>query len=166
MNALTHAPLLTPLAWSLIHFLWQGALVGLVYVCLRRMLRHATPQSRYLLALSALLILTLLPVLTFFHLGGWLTHNSHPNAVQSVATFATVTPAAAPASSAAPAVCLPVVDCVRLAPRRGRYGAAGIPRLAAGNTLAAGVRVTTACLGAIASKPVRADAHTTSDSIV
>lgn len=104
MNALAHSALLTHVAWSLIHLLWQGTLLGLVYACLRRMLRRAAPQSRYLLALSALLILALLPVLTFFYLGGWYTHDAYTNAIQSVTTFATVAPAAALAPSAAPAV--------------------------------------------------------------
>ena len=104
MNALTHAPLLTPLAWSLIHFLWQGALVGLVYVCLRRMLRHATPQSRYLLALSALLILTLLPVLTFLYLGSGHAPAADPIAARPVMMFTATTLPASQASSAVPAI--------------------------------------------------------------
>lgn len=67
--------MLQHLAWSLIHLLWQGALVGLAYWCVRRTLRNATPQARYLLALGTLLVLILLPLCTFVWLGGWYMSN-------------------------------------------------------------------------------------------
>lgn len=73
--------LLAHLAWSLIHFLWQGALVGLVYWCARRWLRNATPQARYLLALAAMLALALLPLCTFFYLGPWHVDHTGPSTV-------------------------------------------------------------------------------------
>lgn len=71
MNVLTHSPLLAHLGWSLLHFLWQGVLVGLIYFCLRRWLRQAAPQWRYLLAMSTLLVLVVLPVATFCYLANW-----------------------------------------------------------------------------------------------
>lgn len=58
------------LGWTLLHFLWQGAVVGLFYVCLRTLLADAAPQARYLLSLSILAILALLPVATFWYLSG------------------------------------------------------------------------------------------------
>ncbi|MGB9429785.1 MAG: M56 family metallopeptidase [Gammaproteobacteria bacterium] len=64
------------LGWALIHFLWQGALVAVIYLCLRHALRHSKPQSRYTLALAALFVLTVLPLFTFFYLSGW--HTGHP----------------------------------------------------------------------------------------
>lgn len=70
MGALADSVVLAHIAWSLIHFLWQGALVGLVYLGVRRALRNATPQTRYLLALGTLLVLMLLPLCTFLWLGG------------------------------------------------------------------------------------------------
>ena len=81
MNAVAQSAPLTHLGWSLIHFLWQGAFVGLGYFCLRRLLRHAAPQARYILALGTLLILALLPLCTFFYLGGWHGHQPDPAAV-------------------------------------------------------------------------------------
>lgn len=104
MNALVHAPLLTHLAWSLIHFLWQGALLGLCYACLRWLLRHAAPQSRYLLALSALLILALLPVLTFLYLGSGHAPAADPIAARQLMMFTATGPSASQASSAVPAI--------------------------------------------------------------
>ncbi|MDE2273964.1 MAG: hypothetical protein KGL00_07160, partial [Gammaproteobacteria bacterium] len=70
MGAPAESVVLAHIAWSLIHFLWQGALVGLVYLGVRRALRNATPQARYLLALATLLVLMLLPLCTFLWLGG------------------------------------------------------------------------------------------------
>jgi len=32
--------------WTLVHFAWQGALVGLAAAFALRLLRHAAPQSR------------------------------------------------------------------------------------------------------------------------
>ena len=80
MNAAAQSALLTHLGWSLIHFLWQGVFVGLGYFCVRRLLRHAAPQARYLLALGALLTLALLPLCTFFYLGGWHVQQPDPGA--------------------------------------------------------------------------------------
>jgi len=68
VNDLAQTTLIVHLGWTLIHFLWQGTLVGMLYVCLSRMLRHAAPQTRYSLALAALFTLMLLPLITFFYL--------------------------------------------------------------------------------------------------
>ncbi|MDE2070978.1 MAG: TonB family protein [Gammaproteobacteria bacterium] len=70
MGVPAESVILQHLAWSLIHALWQGALVGLVYLGVRRALRNAKPQARYLLALGTLLVLMLLPLCTFLWLGG------------------------------------------------------------------------------------------------
>ena len=76
MGVPAESVVLAHVAWSLIHLLWQGALVGLVYLGVRRALRNATPQARYLLALGTLLVLTLLPLCTFLWLGGWQASNT------------------------------------------------------------------------------------------
>lgn len=67
MNALD-TPLAYHLGWTLVHFLWQGLLVGTVYACLRPLLRDASPQTRYSFSLCALLILAALPLATFAYL--------------------------------------------------------------------------------------------------
>jgi beta-lactamase regulating signal transducer with metallopeptidase domain len=54
---------LNALAWALIHFLWQGALVGLATWLALRFLRRAKPQVRYALACSALLLCLVLPMI-------------------------------------------------------------------------------------------------------
>jgi beta-lactamase regulating signal transducer with metallopeptidase domain len=52
------------LGQALLHFLWQGALIGLLAALLLGVLRDARPQARYLVACLALLACALAPVLT------------------------------------------------------------------------------------------------------
>ena len=54
--------------WTLLHFLWQGALVAAAYGVARIALSHARPQARYALGLGALALLAALPVATLAHL--------------------------------------------------------------------------------------------------
>ncbi|MGE5624718.1 MAG: M56 family metallopeptidase [Bacillota bacterium] len=56
------------LGWTLVHFLWQGFLVGAAYACARPLLKDAAPATRYWLSLGALGTLAVLPVITFMHL--------------------------------------------------------------------------------------------------
>jgi uncharacterized protein (TIGR03435 family) len=43
------------LGWTLVHFLWQGLLIALLYAAARRMMaRRSSPNGRYLLACAAL----------------------------------------------------------------------------------------------------------------
>ncbi|MDE2346288.1 MAG: M56 family metallopeptidase [Gammaproteobacteria bacterium] len=58
------------LGWTLVHFVWQGIAVGLVYLCARHMLKGKSPRARYHLALGTLAALAALPVITFIHLAG------------------------------------------------------------------------------------------------
>ncbi|MTW09519.1 TonB family protein [Pseudoduganella eburnea] len=51
--------------WTLIHFLWQGALVGIATAALLRMMRGASPGSRYTVACLALLACLLWPAYEF-----------------------------------------------------------------------------------------------------
>ena len=70
------------LGWTLLHFLWQGAVVGVFYVCLRNLMADAAPQALYILSLTMLAALALLPVATFWYLSGT------PLAVRPVQGFA------------------------------------------------------------------------------
>jgi len=54
------------LGWALLHFLWQGAAVGLVFGAALVGLRKSTANARYVAAASALALLIVLPVTTFF----------------------------------------------------------------------------------------------------
>ncbi|MFI4920376.1 MAG: M56 family metallopeptidase [Gammaproteobacteria bacterium] len=68
LDSLLSTPLAYHLGWTLVHFLWQGALVGAIYACLRFVLQDSAPESRYWLSLGTLALLATLPVLTFIHL--------------------------------------------------------------------------------------------------
>ncbi len=52
------------IGWTLVHFVWQGALVGLAAAVVLRLLRSASPQTRYLVACSGLAMMLASPVLT------------------------------------------------------------------------------------------------------
>jgi beta-lactamase regulating signal transducer with metallopeptidase domain len=66
----------------LLHFLWQGLLVGAIYACLRNYMTDASPQARYLLSLGTLALLALLPVVTLLYLLGT------PQVVHEITGFA------------------------------------------------------------------------------
>lgn len=58
-------PIVQALGWALIHFLWQGALVGAFFALSVRLLREAPPAIRYWLGLACLAALAAAPVITF-----------------------------------------------------------------------------------------------------
>ena len=58
------AALLDALGWALVHFVWQGLLVAAVYGCSDALASRASSNVRYALALSALALMLVLPVLT------------------------------------------------------------------------------------------------------
>ncbi|HSD18082.1 MAG TPA: M56 family metallopeptidase [Thermomonas sp.] len=63
MNDLA-ALLIPALGTALLHFLWQGALLGLLAVLALTLLRNAQPQARYAVACAALSVSLLMPALT------------------------------------------------------------------------------------------------------
>ena len=61
-------PLLVPaLATALLHFLWQGAAIGVLAWLTLSLLRHARPQARYAVACAALAACALLPAWSVVH---------------------------------------------------------------------------------------------------
>ncbi|MBL0165341.1 MAG: M48 family metalloprotease [Xanthomonadales bacterium] len=52
------------LGWALIHFLWQGAIIGIVFALVRRLLPAEQSSLRYAFGLFSLLALLVAPVLT------------------------------------------------------------------------------------------------------
>jgi len=57
LNALVPA-----LGWSLLHFVWQGLLIGWAASLAFQLLRNARPQARYAVACAALLLCAALPL--------------------------------------------------------------------------------------------------------
>ena len=65
MNALLHASVsdLWSLAgWTMVHFLWLGAIVAAVALVARVALRSASPNARYAVAIGSLFLLAALPL--------------------------------------------------------------------------------------------------------
>ncbi|HEY0547271.1 MAG TPA: M56 family metallopeptidase [Pyrinomonadaceae bacterium] len=63
-ETLLSQPIFQALGWALVHFIWQGALVALLYASLRVMLRRRASHVRYAVACGALLLMFALPVAT------------------------------------------------------------------------------------------------------
>lgn len=59
--------------WALVHFLWQGAAIALVYLLLRRAIEWRSASARYTLGLAALTAMALCVPVTF----GWLMLAGH-----------------------------------------------------------------------------------------
>jgi beta-lactamase regulating signal transducer with metallopeptidase domain/uncharacterized protein involved in exopolysaccharide biosynthesis len=56
--------LLSKIGWVLLHSVWQGALIGIVWGLIRFLMRRSSARARYLVACTGLALLPLLPVLT------------------------------------------------------------------------------------------------------
>lgn len=57
-------PIFQALGWTLIHFIWQGALIAVIYASVSVLLRRFTASVRYAAACSAMLLMLLAPVAT------------------------------------------------------------------------------------------------------
>jgi beta-lactamase regulating signal transducer with metallopeptidase domain len=59
-------PWVARLGWTLVHFLWQGTLIAVLFTAVRGLVGHAlTARGRYVLACLALGIMMITPLLTF-----------------------------------------------------------------------------------------------------
>src|SRR5580692_1711234 len=57
------------LGWTLLHFLWQGTLIAMVFVLARALLlRSLTARARYGMACAALGAMTAAPLMTYLSL--------------------------------------------------------------------------------------------------
>ena len=64
MNLADWLPLIQSLGWTLLHFLWQGALIGVGYATLRMIVPASHAEARYAAGLTALGLIALCPALT------------------------------------------------------------------------------------------------------
>jgi GWxTD domain-containing protein len=67
-------PLIHAVGWSLLHFLWEGAIVALLLTSALRLLSNRSPQLRYMAACCALVLMAASLLVTF----GLLVVNSSP----------------------------------------------------------------------------------------
>ncbi len=65
MDHFISQPLVTTLAWTLLHFVWQGAVISAVAAVLWRQLRGAAPTVRYAVGVASLGAMVLCTVVTF-----------------------------------------------------------------------------------------------------
>lgn len=68
MNLLAQNPLTHALGWSLLHFCWQGTLVAFLLAFTLGFLRGRSPQLRYAASCVALMMMVVLPAITFARL--------------------------------------------------------------------------------------------------
>ena len=66
MQIVETSALVHQIGWSLIHSLWQDALIVLLLAALLKLLSRAKPQSRYFIACVALAAMIILPVVTTY----------------------------------------------------------------------------------------------------
>ena len=81
---LSTLPLVHTLGWTLLNFCWQGALVALLLACALGSLPSRDSRRRYSIACAAMVLMVVLPALTFVMLQ-W---GMHPNVQQSVISVA------------------------------------------------------------------------------
>jgi len=67
MQTETALNLVDALGWTLVHFLWQGAALAVVYALLCRLAPARAVRWRYAVGLGTYLAMVVLPVVTFFH---------------------------------------------------------------------------------------------------
>ena len=125
LQELLNQPVVQRLGWTLLHFVWQGALWAAFYAALRAVCRDRSANTRYLAGCLTLLLMAATPVATYRVLaaraGGELT-------------FATAPALAAPESIRASAEAPPFMQLGPAHPlaRLNRVLDAGVPWLAAG----------------------------------
>src|SRR5690606_20189706 len=54
------------LGWTLLHFVWQGALVGVIFAALRALIPKGHSNARYANGLAALALMFMFPLVTLF----------------------------------------------------------------------------------------------------
>jgi beta-lactamase regulating signal transducer with metallopeptidase domain len=68
MNSLPTMPVVEALSWTLIHFIWQGAVIALLFAIAKKGLKRRSANLRYLAACLGMLTMLALPLVTFLTL--------------------------------------------------------------------------------------------------
>ena len=96
-------PWVERLGWTLVHFLWQGALIAALYAVARRWVGQArSAQVRYLLACGALTAMVIAPIVTFSFSGS--TDSGSANAIAATASVTSSLTKATPYSLPSPPI--------------------------------------------------------------
>lgn len=75
------------LGWSLLHFLWQGALIGVAYLGARRLTGESRPELRYACGMVAIVLSALCPIVTGLLI---LAHQGAPAAATTTAAVSSI----------------------------------------------------------------------------
>jgi GWxTD domain-containing protein len=68
MILFSEQPLVRTFGWSLLHFVWEGAVVAVLLAVALKLLSGRSPQLRYAVACGALVLIIILPLVTFAYL--------------------------------------------------------------------------------------------------
>lgn len=99
LSQMAQLPWMQALGWTLLHFIWQGALVGVIFAGLRSLIPASHCNARYANGLAALALLLVFPLITLFAM---LRPEMQSDSVPGVAeAISTVTVAAAATHSTA-----------------------------------------------------------------
>ena len=95
IQILSSQPWIGRLGWTLLHFLWQGTAIAVVFTLARFLFaRHLSPRARYGLACTALMAMAAAPPLTFLTISNTAIDPAQMAAwTQSVAEWRWLTPA-------------------------------------------------------------------------
>ena len=61
---IAHHPEAQAVAWALLHFVWQGALIGAICAVILWLLRNTAPDVRYVVSTIGLSVMFTMPVVT------------------------------------------------------------------------------------------------------
>ena len=109
------------LAWSLLHFVWQGALVAALLAAINSLLARSSARARYTAACAALLLMLAMPLMT----ARVLANRPRPAAVPRT-SFRPVRAGQAGRRLAAGGDAFPVRRCLRCARRASRPGSCSV----------------------------------------
>src|SRR5437870_13292568 len=66
LELLLGKPIFQALGWTLIHFIWEGVVVAMLYASVSVLLRRSTANVRYAAACIAMVLMLIAPVATIF----------------------------------------------------------------------------------------------------
>src|SRR3990170_469818 len=64
VETLLSRPAAQAIGWALLHFIWQGALIGILTSIVLRLLRRSAADVRYVVSTIALSLMVTMPVVT------------------------------------------------------------------------------------------------------
>ena len=73
IRTLFSEPFFQALGWTLLHFIWQGALAGVLFAGANVLLRHCSSNVRYAAACSTMLLMLVLPLATCYIISAFVT---------------------------------------------------------------------------------------------